>query len=117
MTTQLIHTLLVQIQPLVGGGEGAIPDSILDRYVSSPISNNLEVLSHFVFVLCAFMGLLGGLKIYTRMMNGDEQARVYAFRWLGAILAVLMLGTALQNIASSQLPMQGDAHVGSFMNK
>jgi cell shape-determining protein MreD len=109
--------ILVQTQHFVGSGEGAIQGSILDRYVTSPISSNLDVFSHFVFVVCAIMGLLGALKIYTRIMNGDPQAGWYAFRWLGAILAVLVLGTALQNIASSQAPMSNDANVGRFMNK
>ena len=102
-------------QPLLGTGEGSIDGSILDRYITRPLSENLDVFANFSFVICAFMGLLGGIKIYTRIMNGDDQVKVYVFRWLGAILAVLVIGTALQRIASSQTPLQGDANVGSFM--
>ncbi|GAB3179639.1 hypothetical protein GCM10027291_46180 [Telluribacter humicola] len=90
--------------------------SLLDQYVTHPISDNLAVFSNFVFSVCAIMGLVGGLRIYIRVMNGEEQVSGYAFRWLGAILAVLVIGATLQHIAGSQTPMQGDSHIRSFMN-
>ena len=115
MKTSILNFILVQTQRFLGDGSGAMNGSILDRYVTRPISENLDVFSNFAFVLCALMGLLGGMRIYTRIMNGDEQVKWYAFRWLGALLAVLVIGTALQHIASSQKPLQGDANVGSFI--
>lgn len=89
--------------------------SLLDQYVTNPISDNLTVFSGFVFSVCAIMGLVGGLRIYIRLMNGEENVSGYAFRWLGAILAVLVIGAALQHIAGSQTSMQGDSHVRSFI--
>lgn len=113
----LFIAIVVQVQLFLGTGAGSMNNSLLDRYITNPISDNLGILSGFVYTVCAIMGLLGGLKIYTRAMNGDENVKVLAFRWLGAILAVLIIGMALQNIASSQTPMQGDGHVRNFMSK
>lgn len=107
--------ILIQAQRYLGDGTGTMNGSILDRFITRPISDNLDVFSSFAFAICALMGLLGGMKIYTRIMNGDEQVKWYVFRWLGAILAVLVIGTVLQRIAISQQPLHGDANVGSFM--
>ncbi|HEV7347391.1 DUF4134 family protein [Telluribacter sp.] len=109
--------IVVQVSLYLGSGTGSMNNSLLDRYLTNPISDNLGVLSGFIYTVCAIMSLLGGLKIYTRAMNGEDNVKVLAFRWLGAILAVLIVGMALQNIASSQTPMQGDEHVRNFMSK
>ncbi|GHB86089.1 DUF4134 family protein [Persicitalea jodogahamensis] len=109
--------LLCQVQHYLGGGEGAIDGSIVDRYITDPISNNLDVFSNFVFAVCGIMGLLGGLRIYNMAMNGEDDVKRHAFRWLGAIIALFVIGYALQGIASSQKPMQGDTNVRGFMDK
>lgn len=112
----IFFSLLCQAQHYLGGGEGAIEGSIIDRYITDPISNNLDVFSNFVYAVCGIMGLLGGLRIYNGAMNGDDVKR-YAFRWLGAIIALFVVGYTLQSLASAQEPMQGDANVKSFMEK
>ncbi len=109
--------LLCQAQHYLGGGEGAIDGSIIDRYITDPISNNLDVFSNFVFAVCGIMGLLGGLRIYSMAMNGEDDVKRHAFRWLGAIIALFVIGYALQSIASAQKPMQADSNVKSFMEK
>ncbi len=109
--------LLCQVQHYLGGGEGAIDGSIIDRYITNPISNNLDVFSNFVFVVCGILGLLGGLRIYNMAMSGEDDVKRYAFRWLGAIIALFVIGYALQGVASSQKPMQADTNVRGFLNK
>ncbi|MPR37397.1 DUF4134 family protein [Salmonirosea aquatica] len=113
----IFFNLLCQAQHYLGRGEGAIEGSIIDRYITDPISNNLDVFSNFVFAVCGIMGLLGGLRIYTGAMNGDDDVKRHAFRWLGAIIALFVIGYTLQSLASAQKPMQGDANVKSFMEK
>jgi|GEM_PF-7054135 len=117
ITNTMFVSLLCQAQHYLGGGEGAINGSIVDRYITDPLSNNLGVFSNFVFAVCGIMGLLGGLRIYSMAMNGEEDVKRHAFRWLGAIIALFVVGYALQSIASAQKPMQGDANVKIFMEK
>ncbi|TDE09804.1 DUF4134 family protein [Dyadobacter psychrotolerans] len=109
--------ILVQMQHYVGTGEGAIDGSIIDRYVTNPISDNLQLFTTFVYAICGFMGLLGGLKIYFKSMNGDDDIEGYGFRWVAAIIAVLLVGTLLQRIASQQKPFSGDSNVENFINE
>lgn len=109
--------LLCQAQHYLGGGEGAIDGSIVDRYITDPISNNLGTFSSFVYAVCGIMGLLGGLRIYNMAMNGEDEVKRFAFRWIGAIIALLVIGYALQGIASAQKPMQSDSNVKVFMDK
>lgn len=113
----ILFGLLCQMQHYLGGGEGAMDGSIVDRYITDPISNNLDVFSNFVFAVCGIMGLLGGLRIYNMAMNGENDVKRFAFRWLGAIIALFTIGYALQGIASSQKPMQTDTNVRGFMDK
>lgn len=113
----ILGQILVQMQHYVGTGEGAIDGSIIDRYVTNPISDNLQLFTTFVYVICGFMGLLGGLKIYSKWMNGDDDIKGYGFRWVGAIIAVLIVGTLLQRIASQQKAMSGDSNVQNFINE
>ena len=110
-------SLLCQTQHYLGGGEGAIEGSIVDRYVTDPISNNLDVFSNFVFAVCGLMGLLGGLRIYNMAMNGEDGVKRHVFRWLGAIIALFVVGYALQSLAPAQKPMQGDTNVKNFMDR
>lgn len=108
--------ILVQVQHYLGGGEGGFDGSIIDRYVTDPISNNLALFTSFVYVLCGFLGLLGGFKIYAKWMNGDDDIKGYGFRWVAAIIAVLIVGALLQRIASQQTAFQGDGNVQNFIN-
>ena len=108
---------LCQMQHYLGSGEGAMDGSIVDRYITDPISNNLDVFSNFVFAVCGIMGLLGGLRIYNMAMNGEDDVKRHAFRWLGAIISLFVIGYALQGIASSQIPMQDDTNVSGFIDK
>jgi TRAP-type C4-dicarboxylate transport system permease small subunit len=117
ITNTLFVGLFCQVQHYLGGGEGAIDGSIIDRFITAPISNNLDVFSQFVFAVCGMMGLLGGLRIYNMAMNGEDEVKRHAFRWLGAIIALFVIGYALQSIASTQQPMQADSNVRDFMEK
>lgn len=50
----------------------------------------------FTYVVCGFMGLLGGLRIYNRWQLGEsERITVEIWRWVAAILAVLAITTGL----------------------
>lgn len=113
----ILFGLLCQMQHYLGGGEGSMDGSIVDRYITDPITNNLDVFSNFVFAVCGIMGLLSGLRIYNMAMNGEDDVKRFAFRWLGAIIALFVIGYALQEIASSQKPMQADTNVRGFMDK
>lgn len=117
ISSAVFFGLLCQAQHYLGGGEGAIDGSIVDLYFTDPLSNNLDVFSNFVFAVCGIMGLLGGLRIYNMAMNGEDDVKRHAFRWLGAIIALFVVGYALQSLASAQKPMQGDSNVKNFMEK
>lgn len=112
-----MKVIFVQIQHYVGNGEGAINDSILDRYITNPISENLTVFTTFVYVLCAMMALLGAFKIYQKQMLGEEDVKSDMFRWGAAIVAVLVVGTLIQRIASNQKAFQGDSNVQNFISE
>jgi len=101
ITNTLFVGLFCQVQHYLGGGEGAMDGSIIDRFITAPISNNLDVFSQFVFAVCGMMGLLGGLRIYNMAMNGEDEVKRHA----------------LQSIASTQQPMQADSNVRDFMEK
>ena len=113
----LFLSVLLQLQHYVGTGEGAINGSIIDKYVTNPISDNLTLFTTFVYVICGFMGLFGGFKIYSKWMNGDDDIKLYGFRWVAAIIAVLLLGALLQRVASKQNALSGDSNIHNFISE
>lgn len=55
----------------------------------------------FTYLVCGFMGLIGGLRIYTRWQLGEsERITTEIWRWAAAILAVIAITTGLSAYVS-----------------
>jgi hypothetical protein len=68
----------------------------IGKQFTEPLNNNLSMFITFTYVVCGFMGLLGGLRIYNRWQLGEsERITVEIWRWVAAILAVLAITTGL----------------------
>ncbi len=105
------YNILLQIQHYVGDGTGGMSNSVIDKYFSDPISDNIDVFSTFTFVVCGFLSLLGIYKIYIKMMNGDQDVQKTVFRWASAIIAILLLASVLEYIAQNQTPLKADSNI------
>lgn len=56
----------------------------------------------FVYAICAFTALIGGLRIYVRIQTGETDAFRAVWQWGSAILTVLGLTTGLGYLLESQ---------------
>ncbi len=55
----------------------------------------------FTYLVCGFMGLIGGLRIYTRWQLGEsDRITTEIWRWAAAILAVIAITTGLSAYVS-----------------
>lgn len=68
---------------------------------TEPLHNNLSMFVTFTYMVCGFMGLIGGLRIYTRWQLGEsERITIEIWRWVAAILAILAITTGLSAYVS-----------------
>ncbi|WP_084650877.1 DUF4134 family protein [Runella zeae] len=68
---------------------------------TEPLHNNLSMFVTFTYLVCGFMGLIGGLRIYTRWQLGEsERITTEIWRWAAAILAVIAITTGLSAYVS-----------------
>lgn len=68
---------------------------------TEPLHNHLSLFVSFTYVVCGFMGLIGGLRIYSRWQLGaSERIAIEIWRWVAAILAALAITTGLSAYVS-----------------
>lgn len=68
---------------------------------TEPLHNNLSIFVTFTYFVCGFMGMIGGLRIYTRWQLGEsERITTEIWRWAAAILAVIAITTGLSAYVS-----------------
>lgn len=68
---------------------------------TEPLHNNLSMFVTFTYLVCGFMGLIGGLRIYNRwQLGGSERITTEIWRWAAAILAVIAITTGLSAYVS-----------------
>lgn len=69
---------------------------------TEPLHNNLSMFVTFTYLVCGFMGMIGGLRIYTRWQLGEsERITTEIWRWAAAILAVIAITTGLSAYVSA----------------
>jgi hypothetical protein len=68
---------------------------------TEPLHSNLSMFVTFTYMVCGFMGLIGGLRIYNRWQLGEsESITIEIWRWVAAILAVIAITTGLSAYVS-----------------
>lgn len=68
---------------------------------TNPLHNSLSTLVNLTYIVCGFMGLIGGLRIYNRWQLGaSERITLEIWRWVAAILATLAINTGLSAYVS-----------------
>lgn len=73
----------------------------IGEHFTEPLHDTLSMFVTFTYVVCGFMGLIGGLRIYTRWQLGEsEHITVEIWRWAAAILAVLAITSGLSAYVS-----------------
>ena len=73
---------------------------ITDEF-TTPLSNRLGAFVTFVYVVCALLSVVGGLRIFSRWQTGDSDVTGDVWRWGLAIITVLLLITLLSELASN----------------
>ena len=73
----------------------------IGKQFTEPLHNNLSMFVTFTYLVCGFMGMIGGLRIYTRWQLGEgERITTEIWRWAAAILAVIAITTGLSAYVS-----------------
>lgn len=94
--------ILLQQQIFLGTGKGGVEGSLIDRYFTNGLVENMSVFSAFVMAIIGLMALVGGLKVYNKWQAGEQDATRDAFRWGISIVAVLILWAVLENYTGTQ---------------
>ena len=84
-----------------------VSGSIVDEYFTSPLAQNLDTISNFVFSVIAIAALIGALKVYKKIQNGDDDASSLGFRWGAAIVVSIVMWVGIETIAKNQSQLQG----------
>lgn len=73
----------------------------IGEHFTEPLHDTLSMFVTFTYAVCGFMGLIGGLRIYTRWQLGEsEHITGEIWRWAAAILAVLAITSGLSAYVS-----------------
>lgn len=99
-------TILLQ-QKFLGSGQGMVNGSIVDEYFTTPLVQNLDTISNFVFSVIAIAALIGALKVYKKIQAGDDDSSTVAFRWGAAIIVSIVMWVGIETIAKNQSQLQG----------
>ncbi len=73
---------------------------ITDEF-TTPLSSRLGTFVTFVYVVCALLSVVGGLRIFSRWQAGNTDITGDIWRWGLAIITVLLLVTVLSELASN----------------
>lgn len=89
--TFAVATLLVSNMVMAqSGGAGAISSA------TSDIEEYVEPVSNLVQMVGAVVGIVGGVRIYNKWNNGDQDVNKELIGWGGACIFLLLVPTVIQ---------------------
>lgn len=89
----LFALVLMLVSNLVfaqSGGAGAISSA------TSDIEEYVEPVSNLVQMIGAIVGIVGGVRIYNKWNNGDQDVNKELIGWGGACIFLLLVPTVIQ---------------------
>jgi hypothetical protein len=86
----LVLMLVSQLMLAQTGGAGAISSA------TSDIEEYVEPVSNLVQMIGAIVGIVGGVRIYNKWNNGDQDVNKELIGWGGACIFLLLVPTVIQ---------------------
>ncbi|WP_251040561.1 DUF4134 family protein [Chryseobacterium sp. ISL-6] len=93
ITLELLAVALLFVSNLAlaqAGGAGAISSA------TSDIEEYVEPVSNLVQMIGAVVGIVGGVRIYNKWNNGDNDVNKELIGWGGACIFLLLVPTVIQ---------------------
>ncbi len=90
ITTALIWVATITVTYAQGDGLAGISQA------TAMVRSYFEPLSQLMYAVGAVMGLIGGIKVYSKMQSGDPDTSKVAASWGFACLFLVIMATVLQ---------------------
>ena len=74
-----------------GNGSGGISEA------TSMITSYFEPATKLVYAIGAVIGLIGGMKVYSKFSSGDPDTSKTAASWFGACIFLIVAATVLRS--------------------
>ncbi|SDM54156.1 protein of unknown function [Catalinimonas alkaloidigena] len=82
----LLSTHRVQAQ----GGQNAI------NAATTELQTMVDPVSNFILVLGAIIGLIGGVRVFIKWNNGDQDVQKAIMGWFGSCLFLIIVGVVIK---------------------
>ena len=85
-----VNELVIAQQPAAGNGAGALSAA------ATTIRSYGTAASTIVLAIGVIIGLIGGIRVYSKWHNGDPDTMKAVTGWFGAAMFLVSIGTILQ---------------------
>ena len=77
--------------PLQGNGMAGITEA------TNMVSSYFEPLTRLIYAIGAVVGLIGGVRVYSKFSSGDPDVSKTAAAWFGACIFLVVAATVLRS--------------------
>lgn len=88
--TLLVLFLLVTVPMFAGGGGSALSNA------AQTIKDYLPGIKALMKAIAAIVGVIGGIRIFNKWQNGDQDTTKEIIGWVGAIIFILLVPTFVE---------------------
>lgn len=90
----ILAFLMMAITPVLAQGDGAVALGTAATKIKAYVTN----LKLLIYAVAAIVGLVGGLRIYNKWTNGDQDINKEVVGWGGAAVFVALVPTFVEAI-------------------
>lgn len=87
----ILAVLFLSFQAVAGPGSGV---SAVDA-VTAELTTYVDSIGDLVLIIGAIIGLVGGIRVYMKWNNGDQDVNKAMMGWFGSCIFLIMVGTII----------------------
>ena len=95
MNKKLILTLMAVVLASAAMAQGNGIKGITDA--TSMVTSYFAPLTKLIYAVGAVVGLIGGVKVYSKFSSGDPDTSKTAASWFGACIFLVIVGVVLES--------------------